>query len=182
MRGLIIVLILLLGFTGNAFAGSPAEDEGQAGFMAFAMKDYDGSIEHYTKAIVLETDKLHLSQLYNQRGFVYDLKGSYDQALADLSQAIALQPDYALAFSNRGHVLLHQGLYDQALADANKAVTFADNDNKLGTSTLFEYRAEIYEKLGQRDNAIADYRKALSLVPALHQDAKDGLARLGAGS
>jgi tetratricopeptide (TPR) repeat protein len=40
-------------------------------------------------------------------------------------------------------------------------------------------RAEILEKLGQREKAIADYRAALKLNPA-NDDSKAGLKRLGA--
>ena len=40
-------------------------------------------------------------------------------------------------------------------------------------------RAQIYEKLGRRNDAITDYRAALSL-DAGHQQAMDGLKRLSA--
>jgi Tfp pilus assembly protein PilF len=60
------------------------------------------------------------------------------------------------------------------LPDADRAIALApDEANCFGT------RAEIYEKLNQRDKAIADYRAALVLDPH-HQSAKDGLKRLGA--
>jgi predicted TPR repeat methyltransferase len=60
------------------------------------------------------------------------------------------------------------------LTDANQAVALAPKDaNSIGT------RAEIHEKLGQRDNVIADYRQALSLDPD-KKSAQDGLKRLGA--
>ena len=42
-----------------------------------------------------------------------------------------------------------------------------------------ETRAEIYEKLGRHDEAVTDYRAALSLG-ADHQEAMDGLKRLTA--
>jgi predicted RNA polymerase sigma factor len=44
---------------------------------------------------------------------------------------------------------------------------------------FFETRAEIFEKLGRRDAAIADYRAALPL-DADHQAAMEGLKRLAA--
>jgi Flp pilus assembly protein TadD len=60
------------------------------------------------------------------------------------------------------------------LPDAEKAVSLAPKDaNTFGT------RAAIFERLGQRDKAISDYRTKLKLVP--NDDfAKDGLKRLGA--
>ena len=60
------------------------------------------------------------------------------------------------------------------MTDANQAVALAPKDpNSIGT------RAEIHEKLGQRDNVIADYRQALLLDPD-KKSAQDGLKRLGA--
>ena len=46
-------------------------------------------------------------------------------------------------------------------------------------AAIIETRAEIYEKLKERDKAIADYREALKLDPKMTQ-ASDGLKRLGA--
>jgi hypothetical protein len=46
-------------------------------------------------------------------------------------------------------------------------------------ANVLETRAEIRERLGQREGAIADYRAALLRRPDM-KDAKDGLARLGA--
>jgi Flp pilus assembly protein TadD len=62
----------------------------------------------------------------------------------------------------------------QGLPDANRAVTLAPED-----ADSIETRAEIYEKLGQRDKAIADYRQTLSLDPNM-KSAQNGLKRLGA--
>jgi Tfp pilus assembly protein PilF len=49
-------------------------------------------------------------------------------------------------------------------------------------ASSLETRAEIYEKLGRRDNAIADYREALKLDPSGDDGAMgstEGLKRLG---
>jgi len=181
-----ISLALLFGFAGSALAASTSRNEESAAIMAMAAKDYDGSIQHYAKAIALETDQLHLAQLYNQRGSAYDLKGFYDQAIADINQAIALKPDYDLAYRTRGRVYAHKALYDQALADANKSIALAEAaraaepsaDATYHSSAAFVARAEIYELLGHRDNAIADYRQALSLQPNM-RSAKNGLTHLG---
>jgi len=62
----------------------------------------------------------------------------------------------------------------KALPDANKAIGLAPTD-----ANAYETRAEIHEKLGQREEAIADYRKSLSLDPK-QKLAQDALKRLGA--
>ena len=97
-----------------------------------------------------------------------DVKGAYDQAIADIEHALTLKPDYALAYRSRSRVYLREALYDQALADAAESVALADAaraaepspKTNYGFATALEERAAICEQLGQRDNAIADYRKA----------------------
>ncbi len=42
---------------------------------------------------------------------------SYDKAIADLDQAIALQPNFAAAYTNRGIAYRGKGAYDRAIAD-----------------------------------------------------------------
>ncbi|HEU0018216.1 MAG TPA: tetratricopeptide repeat protein, partial [Methyloceanibacter sp.] len=58
--------------------------------------------------------------------------------------------------------------------DANKAITL-DAKNPFAFNT----RAQIYEALGRKQAAIADFRKVLKLKPGM-QDAIEGLKRLGA--
>jgi tetratricopeptide (TPR) repeat protein len=78
----------------------------------------------------------------------------------------------ATAYNNLAWNLHLTGQDAAGLADANTAVTLAPTANHLET------RAEIYERLGQRDAAIADYRASLGIDPD-HQTSKNGLARLG---
>jgi tetratricopeptide (TPR) repeat protein len=51
---------------------------------------------------------------YNNRGFSYNSLGEYDQAIADLNEAIRLDSQHALAYSNRGYK------DDKAIADYNE--------------------------------------------------------------
>ena len=50
-----------------------------------------------------------------------------------------------------------------------------------GDANAHRTRGEIYEKLGMRPQAIADYRATLKIDPR-QQRAKAGLARLGVAS
>ena len=78
----------------------------------------------------------------------------------------------ATAYNNRAWNLHLKGQDAAALADANTGVSLDPTANHLET------RAEIYERLGRRDEAIADYRASLGIDPG-HQTSMDGLARLG---
>jgi tetratricopeptide (TPR) repeat protein len=100
--------------------------------------------------------------------------GRHDQAVADLTEAIALKPDFAEAYESRGVAYDQKGLYDRAIADYTRAIA-------LGAAIAETYfnRGAAYEHRRLYRKALADYRAAVSLDPDL-QAAKDGVRRLGA--
>ena len=65
--------------------------------------------------------------------------GEYEQALADYTQALELDPEYAMAYNNRGLTYGKIGKYEQALADFNRALElepeYATAYNTGGTPT-----------------------------------------------
>ena len=61
------------------------------------------------------------------RGQEYQDKGDYDLAIADLDQAIGLNPDFANPYRHRAFAYLKKGNYIQAHADVNKALQIDPN-------------------------------------------------------
>jgi len=49
-------------------------------------------------------------------------KNDYDRAIADYSEAIRLDRNYAFAFNNRGLAYATKGDYDRAIPDYNEAI------------------------------------------------------------
>jgi tetratricopeptide (TPR) repeat protein len=47
--------------------------------------------------------------------------------MADYSQAIRLDPNYALAYFNRGYTYYYKGDYDRAIADYNQVIRLDPN-------------------------------------------------------
>jgi tetratricopeptide (TPR) repeat protein len=140
---------------------------------------HDQAIADCTKAITLKPD---YAEAYNNRGKAYNFKNLHDQTIADCSQAIALKPDYAEAYAWRAHAYQVKGEDAKGLRDAEKAVALAPQE--VGTnvrkaavkSIALGTMAEIYEKLGQRDKAVANYLASCARCPWV----LDALKRLGA--
>ncbi len=61
----------------------------------------------------------------------------------------------------------------QGLPDSEKSLELRPND-----PAILDTRGSIFEALGRREEAIADFRRALSKDPNI-QSSKDGLKRLG---
>jgi tetratricopeptide (TPR) repeat protein len=96
-----------------------------------------------------------------------------DRAIADYDKAIALSPNFAPAYYERAQAHYLAGRFRDALVDATKAAELNAN-----WAQAISLRGLIQEKLGARDAAIADLRRAAALDPALQQPA-DALRRLG---
>lgn len=101
--------------------------------------------------------------------------GEYDLAIADFSQAIALEPDNALAYFDRGIAYGSKGDYDLAIADFGQAIalnpdlSIADSGQSI---TLNPDAADTYYTRGRNHAseeryalAIACYNQAILLNP-----------------
>jgi tetratricopeptide (TPR) repeat protein len=130
----------------------------------------DDAINDLTKAIALKAD---YADAYGYRCNVYARGNQLDKAIADCDNLVSLRPTF-VAYNDRAWAYHRNGEDAKGLPDAEKAVTMAPTN-----ATILETRAEIYERLGRRDGAIADYRAVLA-VDSHIQLALDGLKRLGA--
>jgi len=104
----------------------------------------------------------HLAAFYNNRAAAYHEQGDLDRAIADLSEAIRLDPKLAMAFNNRGAAYNEQGDNDRAIADYNEAIRI---DPKLAMA--FNNRGNAYSDKGDNDRAIADFNETIRLDPKL---------------
>jgi tetratricopeptide (TPR) repeat protein len=130
----------------------------------------DEAIADYSKVIELKPG----ANIYKGRAALYEKKKLYDMAIADYSKVIEFKPDYAEVYNNRAWDYHLKGEDAKGLPDAEKAVGLAPTD-----TYFLETRAEIEEKLGQKDKAIADYDESIK-SDSKNSAAIDGLKRLGA--
>jgi tetratricopeptide (TPR) repeat protein len=134
-----------------------AEDYFYSGYSKANLKDYNGAITDYTKAIELNPN---LAIAYNNRGLQKcDLKDYYG-AIADYTKAIELNPNNAKAYSSRGTSKAYLKDYYGAIADHTKAIKLNPND-----AETYYNRAHSKANLKGYYGAIADYTKAIELNP-----------------
>lgn len=107
----------------------------------------------------LVTTKSQADDLYIQAVDKYskkDLKG----AIAYLTEAIRLNPNYTLAYVNRGNARYDSGDKQGAIADYNSAIRINPND-----VTAYNNRGLTRSSLGDKKGAISDYNSAIKINP-----------------
>ena len=87
-------------------------------------------------------------------------RGAYDQAIAELDQAIELDPDNAMAFADRAMAYLWKGQDERAKADLAKASTL-DPENFV----IFHGRGVLAMRADKVTEAIAAFSEALTRRP-----------------
>jgi len=113
-------------------------------------------------------------EAYIHRGVArFDMR-AFDDAIADFDAALRLAPGNGEALNNRAWTLYRKGDHRAAIVDADKAVAALSTEGYV-----WDTRAHIHEALGNKAEAIRDYRQAIALDPST-ASSRDGLRRLGA--
>lgn len=84
-----------------------------------AERDPDRSIAACSKLLSAGRAK---SGAFHNRGLAYEAKGNLDQAIADITQGIQLDPGRAYRWQERGDIYLRQNNFKLALDDLNEAI------------------------------------------------------------
>jgi tetratricopeptide (TPR) repeat protein len=105
--------------------------------------------------------KTNTAKLYIARGTVLDGLGKHDEAIADFTRAIALNPHDQLAYSDRATEYMASSRFELAIVDLTEVIR-AEPANGMA----FYNRATAYERTGGRDKALDDYRSAAHLLPS----------------
>lgn len=122
--------------------------------------DADVRIFALSQIIKEHTDAPYVAHAYNSRGYEYDDRKDYKQAIADYTKAIELNPNYAEAYNNRANAYCDEGDYRKALEDYNKAL-YINHDY----SVAYCNRANVFINLEMYDEAQRDHEKAISFNP-----------------
>jgi tetratricopeptide (TPR) repeat protein len=111
---------------------------------------------------------------YVNRAYEFLQKADYPRALADYTRAIEIDPARWDAFQGRAWASFKMNKAADGLPDAERSLAL-----KPGDARTLDIRGHILEALGRREEAVADFRRALSIEPRM-RGSRDGLKRLGA--
>ena len=152
------------------------------------------AIAEYTRVIILHPDDLSSAKYYRNRGRAFQELGALDVALIDYNKAVAIDPEYGLAYYSRGKLFLKNEQYELAKFNLKAAKKWnADYENiyyELGMvykiqsmydkaldnfnqaiqtnnefTPAYIKRAEIYKSKKEYSQAISDYTKVIELNP-----------------
>jgi tetratricopeptide (TPR) repeat protein len=116
------------------------------------------------------------AQEYSKRGENYFTGGKFDEAIADFSEAIKLEPDNPFSYNKRGGAYINKKEYDLALTDFNKAIELYPN--KVGS--FYVDRGITYVYKGDKTSAITDLETAINIDPQ-NKDYKEMLEEIKSG-
>jgi lipoprotein NlpI len=101
-----------------------------------------------------------LAGAHCNRGFGLTEQRQLDAALADLNEAIRLDPNNSVVYGNRGVAYHNLGQSERALADFDEAIRLAPNNPFAHMG-----RGSVYRARGNNARAIADYGATIRLDP-----------------
>lgn len=134
----------------------------QEGMAKMAQKDLPNAIAQFNLAIEADAN---MAEAYVQRGVAYFKLGNPSQAILDYAVAIRLQPGNPELYAHRATAYTALGHLREALADAQQVIEHRPND-----ADAHQLQGQLRNQLGDRDGAIAHYKRAAELYLE-HKDA-----------
>lgn len=121
------------------------------GYEHFLNGEYDDVITAYTMGINIRP--YHWAHF--GRGFAYNKISQFDNAIQDLSLAIALNPNEALYYAVRGQAYGNNRKFETAMKDYNRAISIDPN-----CSTAYRQRGLIYGQIALHHESQKQYQQA----------------------
>jgi tetratricopeptide (TPR) repeat protein len=141
MRRALLLAWLAVG-AGCTFNPGAAQQSLVQGDMLLVKKDYDGAVGMYTQAVAADP---YLSVAYLHRGVAHRGLGEFEQALADIDQALTLNPNDGRAYAERARAKLglialrangDQAQLAEAFGQADPLGLNADLDRAVGLDVM----------------------------------------------
>jgi protein O-mannosyl-transferase len=123
----------------------------------------DDAEHEYRAALALSSDQVEIEQSHNNLGILYLGEAKYTAAVAELSDAIALDPNAQNSYIGRGTAEMQMMNTDAAVADFTKAAQIAPSPLAL------YWLGRALESKGETEQAAKAYNAALQLAPAMSE-------------
>jgi len=136
-----------------------ADDFSQRGISRFEKNDFEGAVADFTKVIELHGQQLDYCFYF--RGIALYRLGRRDEAIADLTRAIALK-QHPRFYGDRGNLLAQSGDLEGAMTDLNKAIEI---DPKYAKA--YADRGIVHVMRGEETAAELDFKKCFELEKTL---------------
>jgi tetratricopeptide (TPR) repeat protein len=104
--------------------------------------------------------RLHRSVLHFNMAQVYARIGAMDEAHAQYSAAMEMDPNYSEYYNDRGSLLLQAGRYEKAYADYHKALELSPPYHEI-----YANLGQCCRMMGQLEEAVDAYSRSLDLRP-----------------
>ena len=108
--------------------------------------------------VVEETNTELGSQAWLSAGYLYGMRGDFEAARNASTQAIRLNPGFAVAYNNRGNAKDSLGQFEAAIADYNTALQLNPN-----FAVAYYNRGRTNKRLGRVNEARQDFDTAINL-------------------
>lgn len=118
----------------------------------FMDEEFEDSIELFTK--VIELDK-GFAKAWQARAIAHLRVDDKEKALADIDEAIRLEPENHRFHYHKGAILFKYELLDEAVESLSRAIDLAPD---YGPAYLL--RSEVFDRLGEEEASAADFNKA----------------------
>jgi protein O-mannosyl-transferase len=129
------------------------------GTLLHRQNEFNRAQQEYQLALKYGSDQREAAQAHNNLGVLFNQLGRRDDAVAEFTQAIALNPFEQNSLIGRGMIEREEGKLDAALQDFARAAQVAHSP------LAFYWQGRVLEDKGQLSAAAESYRTALKLAP-----------------
>ena len=157
----ILFIFILNGCSQEAYLTHRGNREAREG-------NYDSAIIFYNKVLKINP---YNSDVYFNRGLVWDYKEDLNNAISDYSKALEIKKDFKDAYHNRGLIYNKKGDYHLAVSDFTKALQFKPEDSQK-INIIFN-RAYSWSEMNLFEKAIEGYTEAIIIHEKSKLDPKD---------
>lgn len=129
--------------------------------LQFGFGDREG-IQSCTRALEYGdmNENFRIAILVN-RGIIYAAMGEFQRASADYQRAENMNDEVPEIYVNRGNLWFSTARYGDAIEAYSRALELGMHDSQVG----YLNRAFALERLGNFEEALADYQRALEIAP-----------------